>query len=200
MINRRTKPIIILSYILLALIAIVILSTGRYKKAYITLKQVIAAEEISRQIFKDYNVMKDSFHFELPDSWETEELSFTGGEVLYHLSFVSGDEKIKGFVQVWEIAEPLKQFVDKSKKSATGVVDFKYFNIEEIRADNKKGFLLDYSRANPEGEYNRGYEALIEGNSNNMYRLSFFVPEKDWEDYYEILFDNIIRRIRIKMQ
>jgi hypothetical protein len=64
--------------------------------------------------------------------------------------------------------------------------------------DNKRGYILDYSRANQKGEYNRAYEAFIEGFSNRVYRVSFFVPEKEWKDYYKALFDRIIRLVRIR--
>ena len=57
---------------------------------------------------------------------------------------------------------------------------------------------MDYSRANQKGEYIRAYEAFIEGFSNKMYRISFFVPEKEWRDYYKILFDRIIHLIKIR--
>jgi hypothetical protein len=196
-IKNRLKLIYIFSFILIIVLGAVLFYAGRLPEAYTAFKENIDRAKVSRQLFEAYNVMDNTFHFELPDTWSTYETSFTGEEILYHLNFISRDRKIHGFVQVWQLSEPLKQFIDKSKESAVGVVDFKYFDIKEITADSKRGYLLDYSRANQKGEYIRAYEAFIPGFSNKVYRLSFFVPEKEWRDYYKILFDRIIRLIKI---
>jgi len=171
---------------------------GRLSAAVVTFKENIEEERSSKQLFKAYNVMDNTFFFELPDSWATNEISFMGGEILYHMNFISQDKKIHGFVQVWKLSEPLRQFIEKSKESAVGVVDFKYFDIREIMSDNKRGYLLDYSRANYEGGYIKAYEAFIEGYADRVYRISFFVPEKEWKNYYKVIFDRIIHSIKIK--
>lgn len=198
MIKNKLKVTYVFLFILIIVLSAAPFYMGRLPEAYTAFRENIEESRVSRQLFEAYNVMDNTFRFELPDTWSTHEVSFTGGEILYHLNFTSRDRKIHGFVQVWELSEPLKQFVEKSKKSAAGVVDFKYFDIKEIMVDNKKGYLIDYSRANQKGEYNRAYEAFIEGFSNRVYRLSFFVPEKEWRDYYKILFDRIIRLIKIR--
>lgn len=187
-------------YLLISILVLGVVSfyVGRLPAAVIAFKENIEEERASKQLLEAYNVMDNTFHFELPDSWKTNELSFTGGEVLYHMNFISQDKRIQGFVQVWKLSKPLKQFIEESKKSAVGVVDFKNFSIKEIMTDNKKGYLLDYSRANQQGEYYKAYEAFVEGPSNKMYRVSFFMPEKDWRNYYKAMFDRIIHTIRIQ--
>ena len=162
---------------------------GRLPAAVSAFREDIQEEKIARQLFEAYNVMDNTFHFELPDSWYTHEVSFMGGEVLYHMNFISQDKRIYGLVQAWKLSKPMKQYITDSQKAATGVIDFKYFDIKEIRVDNRKGYLMEYSRANQSGEYNKAYEVFIEGPSKKMYRLSFFVPEKEWRNYYNILFE-----------
>ncbi len=173
---------------------------GRLPAAVSAFREDIQEEKIARQLFEAYNVMDNTFHFELPDSWYTHEVSFMGGEVLYHMNFISQDKRIYGLVQAWKLSKPMKQYITDSQKAATGVIDFKYFDIKEIRVDNRKGYLMEYSRANQSGEYNKAYEVFIEGPSKKMYRLSFFVPEKEWRNYYNILFERIIRSVRINEQ
>lgn len=197
MLKNRLKLICAFSFVLIIVVYTTLYYSGRLPAAYAAFTENIGRSKVSRQIFESYNVMNNTFHFELPDTWTTYEESFKGGEILYHMNYISGDKRIHGFVQVWKLSEPLKQFIDKSKESAVGVVEFKHYDIKEIAADNKKGYLMDYSRANQKGEYIRAYEAFIEGFSDKAYRLSFFVPEKEWRDYYKILFDRIIHLIRI---
>lgn len=183
--------------------AIILLSAsffyvGKLPAAVTAFKEGIQSEKAAKQLMEPYNVMNNTFHFELPDTWHTHEVSFTGGEILYHMNFMSQDKRIHGFVQVWKLSKPLKQFIEESKQAATGVVDFKYFDIKEIMVDGKRGFLMDYSRANADGEYNKAYEAFVEGYSDKIYRMSFFVPEKEWRNYYKVLFDRIIRTMHIE--
>lgn len=186
-----------------SIIAIIVLCSalfyaGKLPAAITAFRDNIQSEKVSKQLLEPYNVLDNTFHFELPETWYTHEVSFVGGEILYHMNFMSQDKRIHGFVQVWKLSKPLKQFVEGSKEAATGVVDFKYFDIREMMADNRKGYLLDYSRGNGQGEYNKAYEAFIEGDSDKVYRMSFFVPEKEWRNYYKVLFDRIIRTMNIK--
>lgn len=194
---RRLKFTHVILLISVIVISAALLYLGRVPDTVAAFKERLGAEKAMKQIFQAYDVMDDTFHFELPDTWLTHEVAFAGGEILYHMSFTSQDKRIHGFVQVWKLSEPLQQFVEKSKESAVGVVDFKHFDIKEIMSDNRRGYLLDYSRANSKGEYIRSYEAFIGGPSNQAYRLSFFVPEKEWRNYYKVLFDRIIHSVKI---
>jgi hypothetical protein len=196
--RNRLKLTYTLPFIVILVLCTAFIYTGRLPAALTAFRENIGADKASKQLLEAYNVMDNTFHFELPDSWYTHEESFAGGEILYHLNFISQDKRVYGFVQVWKLSKPLKQFIEESKESAVGVVDFKYFDIKEIMVDSKKGYLIDYSRANSQGEYNRAYEAFIEGYSNKVYRISFFVPEKEWRSYYKVLFDRIIHTMNIK--
>jgi hypothetical protein len=196
--KNKLKLAYALSLIVIIVLCTVSIYTGKLPAVVSAFKENIEAEKASKQLFEAYNVMDNTFHFELPDSWYTHEVSFAGGEIIYHMNFVSQDKRVHGFVQVWQLSKPLKQFIDESKKSAVGVVDFKYFDVKEIMIDNKKGYLVDYSRANSQGEYNKAYEAFVEGYSNKVYRISFYVQEKEWRNYYKVLFDRIIHSMNIK--
>ncbi|KUO68663.1 MAG: hypothetical protein APF77_14760 [Clostridia bacterium BRH_c25] len=198
MLINRKKLTYVFSFISIIILSAAFFYVGKLPAAVGAFKENIEVERVSKQLFEAYNVMDNTFHFELPDSWYTNEVSFTGGEVLYHMDFISKDKRIHGLVQVWKLSKPLKQFVEESKKSAVGVVDFKYFDVKEIMTDNRKAYLTEYSRANQKGEYNKAYEVFVEGPSSRMYRISFFVPEKEWRNYYKVIFDRIIYSIRIK--
>lgn len=198
MLKNRLKLMYIFSFISIIILSTVCFYAGRLPTAVVAFKESISEERSLKQLFKAYNVMDGTFYFELPDSWFTNEVSFMGGEILYHMDFISPDKKIYGFVQVWKLSEPLRQFIEKSKESAVGVLDFKYFDIKEIMSDNKRGYMLDYSRANYEGGYIKAYETFIEGYADRIYRISFFVPEKEWKNYYKVIFDRIIHTIKIR--
>lgn len=158
-----------------------------------TFKNSLAYQKAERQVMKKYQALNGKLEFALPEAWNTMEEAFSGGEIDYHLYFQSPDKKIHGFVQSWNIKEPLKQFIEESKQSAVGVVDFKYYRVKEILVDNKKGYLLDYSRRTNQDQYIKAYEAFLQGYDGKIARVSFFVNEKDWQPQYLILFNRIIR-------
>lgn len=163
-----------------------------------TFKNSMEYKKAESQVLKKYTALQGKFEYMLPSDWTVMEQPFSGGEIIYNLFFASGDKKVHGFVQVWDIDKPLKQFLDESKKSAVGEVDFKYYRVKEIKNGTNKGYLLDYSRRTNQDKYVRAYEAFIEGSKGRIYRVSFFVDEDDWKQQYLILFNRIIRSLEIK--
>lgn len=163
-----------------------------------TFRNSLEYQQVEKQVLKKYTALEDKFEFMLPSSWTTMEHPFSGGEIIYNLYFMSDDKKVHGFVQVWDLDKPLKQFIDESKNAAVGPVDFKYYRVKEITSNKNKGYLLDYSRRTNNNEYIRAYEAFIEGSKGRIYRVSFFVDEDDWKQQYLILFNRIIKSFEIR--
>jgi hypothetical protein len=163
-----------------------------------TFKNSLEYQKAERQTLKKHSALQGKFEFYLPTDWTTMEETFSGGEIIYNIFFASKDKKIHGFVQVWDIKKPLKQFIDESKQAAVGVIDFKYYRVKEVTINNNKGYLLDYSRKDNEGNYIKSYETFIEGSNGRIYRASFFVEEKNWRQNYIILFNRITRSFVIK--
>ncbi|MFZ5351581.1 MAG: hypothetical protein ACOZCL_02525 [Bacillota bacterium] len=154
--------------------------------------------KLNRQEYREYSALGGNFKFSLPDSWQTRVEHFGGKEIIYNMFFNSQDSKIHGFIQVWNLNKPLKQFLEESKKSSVGAVDFKYYKMKEIMPGKKRGYLIEYSRAVGDGRYIKAYEVFIEGDSNAMYRASFFSDEDDWKSYYPVLFNRIVRSFVIE--
>jgi hypothetical protein len=163
-----------------------------------TFKNSLEYQKSERQVLKKYSALQGKFEFSLPADWITMEEAFSGGEIIYNIFFMSKDKTVNGFVQVWDIEKPLKQFIDESKKAAVGVVDFKYYKVKEITINNNKGYLLDYSRKSNQNKYIKAYETFVEGNNGRIYRASFFVEEQNWKQQYLILFNRITRSFVIK--
>lgn len=189
---------VILALMIIALLTLAAELQSRLAPAVATFEANNEIKKIEKLLYKSYSAMQGNFKFQLPDTWITRSSTFSGGEILYHLYFISPDNKLNGFVQVWSLQKPLKQFIEESKKAAVGPVDFKYFKTREIMSGRKRGYLIDYVRANDSGQYYRGYEAFIEGGQNHVYRVSFFVDEKNWKQYYIIMFNRIIQSFAIK--
>ncbi len=154
--------------------------------------------KVEKQAYKTYSALDGKFSFKLPSDWKAWNETFGGNEIIYHMYFVAPDNRLHGMVQVWKLEKPLKQFLEESKKSAVGVIDFKYYNIKEIMPNKKKGYLIEYSRAVDDGKYIKAQEAFIEGDANEVYRLSFYSNENDWKSYYPLIFNKVLKSFEIK--
>lgn len=163
-----------------------------------TFENSLEYQKAERQPLKKYSALQGKFEFYLPTDWTAMEETFSGGEIIYNIFFMSKDKKVHGFVQVWDINKSLKQFIDESKQAAVGVIDFKYYRVKEIMINNNKGYLLDYSRKDNNNKYIKSYETFVEGSNGRIYRASFFVEEQNWRQNYLILFNRITRSFVIK--
>lgn len=161
-------------------------------------KANIELEKMERQGYKDYDVLDGNFKFSIPSSWDAWEQKFSGGEIIYHLNYMTPNKKIHGFIQVWKMDKPLAEFLEESKKSAVGSVDFKSYSSKEIMVNRNKGFLVQYERAKDTEGYYRAYEAFLEDGKGMIYRASFFTDEKDWRKYYPLMYNRIIQSFKIK--
>lgn len=186
----------------IALIAFLLMMVMNFSDNFIRTAEVFKAnieiEKIERQGYKNYDVLGSTFKFSIPSSWNAWEQNFTGGEIIYHLSFISPNKKIHGFIQAWKLAKPLSQFLEESEKAAVGAVDFKFYNKKEIMVNRNKGFLIQYERPNDKEKLYRAYEAFLEDGNGTIYRASFYTEEKDWRQYYTIIFNRIIQSFKIK--
>lgn len=141
--------------------------------------------------YKDYIGYGGKFTYKLPAEWRTEEQKFEGNEILYHNDFISGDNKFIGFVQLWNLNIPLKKFLDESKDSAYGVINFKEYTIEPVKIKGREGYILEYIREVEGGKYIKAFEIFVMDNGNIFERFAFYMDEKTWKNDYKMFFLNI---------
>ena len=186
----------------IALFAFLILAAASYSDKIILTVEVFKTNleigKVEKRGFEYYNVLDSSFQFALPDDWNTWEQNFSGGEIVYHLNFLSQNKKIHGFIQVWQMEKTLSQFLAESEKSSVDSKEYKLYNKKEITVNDRKGFLVQYERPNSKGSLYRSYDCFLQDNDNGIYRASFYMEKKHWKNYYTIIFNKIIKSFKIK--
>ncbi len=186
----------------IALFAFLILAAASYSDKIILTVEVFKTNleigKVEKRGFEYYNVLDSSFQFALPDDWNTWEQNFSGGEIVYHLNFLSRNKKIHGFIQVWQMEKTLSQFLVESEKSSVDSKEYKLYNKKEITVNDRKGFLVQYERPNSKGSLYRSYDCFLQDNDNGIYRASFYMEKKHWKNYYTIIFNKIIKSFKIK--
>lgn len=145
--------------------------------------------------FKSYSGLDNKIHFELPASWTFTERKFENSEIKFHGDFISSDNILRGIIQFWEIKKPLLAFLQDSKLGASGVVEYKYYRIEEAKIGEKDGYILEYSKKANDNKYYNSVEYFVPEGNNSFLRMSFYTEEKNYKPEYKKLFDNIASRM-----
>lgn len=180
-------------YIFLCFLIVFLLSLGWI--SVFKLYKVVSTLNV--ESYKQYNILEEGITYYLPSNFQVNELAFNDGEILYHADFKSQDKNIWGFVEVMNIGKDLKGYLEKSKNSAVGVVDFKYFNIYNIKVGNKDGYRLEYSRKGNDNRYYRAQEYFIPNSKGHVFRMSFFMREDLFNSKFFNLFEEIVNKTKI---
>ncbi|MHB8065547.1 MAG: PsbP-related protein [Ruminiclostridium sp.] len=144
--------------------------------------------------FIDFKNTSEGLEFSYPSIFKINEQSFPGSEILYHIDFQSKQVKMKrGFVQIWSLPYSLEKFLEESKQSAT--VDFINFSSKKIKVNNLEGYFWEYTSKGVTENY-KALEIFLSKNSK-LYRISYFMPEKEYSnDEYE-MFWKIVKSLKI---
>lgn len=141
------------------------------------------------QKFSDYTALEGKFFFKYPSAFILNEQNFSGSEILYHVDFHDKQQTLHGFIQVWELPYDLKKFLEKSK--SLSMQDFKYFSSTPIVVNDVPGYYWDYCVLTDHDKPYKGCEIFLK-KDEYMYRISFFTPEKLWnEKWSNILWDMV---------
>ncbi|AYD39137.1 hypothetical protein D4Z93_00575 [Clostridium fermenticellae] len=144
--------------------------------------------------FVEYNALNKTLNYELPKGWSTKEQKFSGGEIIYHNDFVSNDNKIYGYVQVWNSNKNLKAFLEESKKISSKQNLYEAYKLEPIIINNIKGYLVKYIiLTSYDAEFN-GYEYFL-NQDGKFLRFSFFTKKDNFKEDMPIIFENIVKTL-----
>lgn len=148
-----------------------------------------------------YEGLGKKFSYSLPNKWESSPKNFGNAEIIYHNDFNTKDQSIHGFVQVWNLREDLKAFLERSKETAGAVkpVKYKNYKMEAININNHSGYLVSYSMDVGEGKYYKGYEYYL-SQDGLMFRFSFFVNEANFKENMPTVFNTIVKTFQYNGQ
>lgn len=143
--------------------------------------KLVALVNSNLDVLKEYKALENKFTYKLPEDWETKEIDFESNEVIYHNGFNSKDQKIYGFVQVWNSKEDLKSFLDKSKEVSLKENKVKDYSVQEININENKSYAICYTMKNAKGSVYIANEFFID-NKDRYVRFSFFTLQKNYKE------------------
>lgn len=146
---------------------------------------------------KEYEALNKTLTYKLPSDWTTITQNFGGNEIVYHNNFQSVDGKIHGFVEVWNINEDLKSFLEKSKEVSESQNVIKKYSMIPININGKTGYEVRYTMITRNNVPYNGYEYFINDN-NSFVRFSFFVRESNLKENMDTIFRTIVETLEYK--
>lgn len=136
-----------------------------------------------------YESIEGGFSFKYPSAFLLNELEFEGSEILYHVGFKNKSNPNHGFVQVWNLPYDLNDFLSKSK--STSEQQYKQFEEREVTVNSIPGVFWSYTIITKDNKIFKGSEVFLK-KGDQMYRISYFVPEELWNKGEAKLYENIV--------
>lgn len=144
--------------------------------------------------FTKYEGLSGKLTYLLPEDFNTKLQSFGGGEIIYHNDFYSGNNKISGFIQVWNINEDLKKFLQKSSIISEKQNIVKNYSLKPITDISKNGYEVRYDMMSSTGEYYKVFDYYIK-TQNGFVRISFSISDKNYNEGIMPVLLKIVRSI-----
>lgn len=145
----------------------------------------------------NYNkyVDKDNkFSFEYPKGFTITPRNFEDNrDIVKHVDFDDVKSGLRGFVEVWNLKEPLKDFLETSRKHSVG--NYKYYDINNISINGNDGYENLYSVLGNDDKYYKAKEVFFK-KDNIMYRMSFFIEEDKCNSNVKNVIDNMIKKFK----
>lgn len=172
------------------IIGLMLILFGLEKKFDGRLKNVALIQNSINSLSK-YEVPELKFSYKLPSQWTTNRQSFPGNEILYHNDFNSEDGEIHGFVQIWNIKEDLKSFLDRSKNSNVGFSEYSEYNITPKVIKGHDGYLVNFTMKTSEEANFKGYEYFVK-DQGKFFRFAFYVRDVNFKENMPRIFETIV--------
>lgn len=144
--------------------------------------------------YLDYDSLEGKFSIKYPSAFQVQNVSFLGGDILYHVDFRDRGSSAHGFLQIWNLPGSLEEFLSNAKKASQQT--FQSFQSSEIEVNGTRGYLWDYTVLTDAGYY-KGMEAFLK-KDGRMYRFSYFLPADKWDEKQSEIFRNMLYSLKIK--
>lgn len=154
----------------------------------------VALIQNSINSLKKYEVPELKFNYKLPSQWATNRQNFPGGEILYHNDFTSEDAVIHGFVQVWNMKEDIKSFLDKSKNSNIGFSEYTEYNMRPINIKGHDGYLVISTMKTSQETKFKGYDYFLK-DKDKFFRFAFYVRDVNFKENMPRVFEAIVETL-----
>lgn len=144
---------------------------------------------------KVYDIKDIDISYKLPQSWNTEEEKFPGGEILYHNNFISQDGITHGYVQLWKLRGDLESFINTSIQNSKIENKIYKYIITKYEFQNLNGFKVVYKINTKSNTNYIAYEYFLKKN-DKFIRMAFYTKEKEFKESMENNYETLVKTLK----
>ncbi|MBC8062539.1 MAG: hypothetical protein H7Y18_18005 [Clostridiaceae bacterium] len=148
---------------------------------------------------KLYNVTEKNITYKLPGEWATQQEKFSGGELIYHNRFISNKGDIHGYVDVWNLRQDLKIFLEQSREISKSQNIISGYKLADFYYNDRDGFKVVYSMTTKAGDKYKAYEYFIKCDESFI-RFAFYVNQIEFKENMPMNFETIVKAVDIRQQ
>lgn len=146
---------------------------------------------------KLYKFDEKNITYKLPGEWTAQQENFSGGELIYHNRFISNKGDIHGYVEVWNLRQDLKNFLEQSKEVSETQNIISGYKLEDFYYNGRDGYKIIYNMITKTGDKYKAYEYFIKYNEIFL-RFAFYINETDFKGNMPMNFETIVKTAEIK--
>ena len=133
-----------------------------------------------------YTSSTQDLTFEYPDIFKAYTEQYSGEDILYHVNLLTNTPEIHGYVEVWNLNEPLSVFLEKAKASfSPSIRNFK----ESFPSNNINLREWSYDVDSDSGEIHGRQH--FSAKDNKLIVTALFAPTNVWSSKYDSMFEEI---------
>lgn len=174
--------------------AVAVYETVINNELLIVMPSTIRAGEVYAPKEKTFKSESGDNSYSYPIFFSLEDEKFENGKILYHIVLVHKNPSVQGFIQVWDISEPMELMLSKYIITS----DISDFKESRININNSWGIQWDYTiTIAGSGEKYKSRQVFLD-RGDKMYIVSLFSPEDIWKkNKCDKLFETLSHSLRL---
>lgn len=144
--------------------------------------------------FKTYKI-EEKITYGLPESWISSETKVSNEKIKYHSDFISDDNIIKGYIELWDENEDIQSIIKENEKhiKGIGIDDYK---VVRSNIGKDEAYVMQYNISLSKDDFYRTYDYFLNLNGNKI-KSSFYIKDKSYKENIPIIFENIMKTFKI---
>lgn len=138
----------------------------------------------------NYYKIENSISYGLPEPWINSESNVINDKIKYRSEFVSDDNIVRGFVELWQESEDILSMTKENEKNLEkmNIDDYK---TKKFNKGNLKGYSTKYKIQLENDSIYRKFDYIFDLNGNKMI-VSFYIKDANYRENSSVVFENIL--------
>lgn len=145
---------------------------------------------------QELSVLNGEVQYKLPNDWVMEEKKAEKNYILYHSDFSWNDDKIKGYIEIWQNNIALDTFMSNTKNTALQKQEYKNYDSRKTKISSMDAYEVSYIQQDNGKSYDT-YEYYMDG-KDYVAKMIFWTPENLTNKNYTSVFKTLAERIVMK--